>query len=114
MDSQYEVLSPWAESDPVPLSGLTPRVPDLSHKKMGLFVLDYKHASDPVQRVVERKLREKFPDIEISRFIRDRGGDFDNPSDTVGSDRKPDDQETLAKFEEWVKEVDAVIGAVGD
>ena len=35
--SVYEVLSPWAEADPVPLSGISPRLEDMTGKKIGLF-----------------------------------------------------------------------------
>ena len=114
MESQYEVLSPWAEAEPVPLLGLAPRIPDLNHKKIGLFTLTYKHASARVQTVIEKRLRERYPAAEFIRFDRNRGGDFDNPKDAIGIDRKPDTKEALAEFEEWVGGVDVVAGAVGD
>ena len=114
MDSEYEVLSPWAEADPVPLLSLAPRVPDLNNKKVGLFTLTYKHASARVQTVIEKRLKEKYPGAEFIRFDRNRGGDFDNPNDTVGINREPDTKEALAEFEEWVSGVDVVAGAVGD
>jgi len=34
---QYEVLNPWADLDPVPLRGISPRVTDLAGKTIGLF-----------------------------------------------------------------------------
>ena len=39
MNSQYEVLSPWAEADPIPLRGISPRLTDLKDKKI-LALLD--------------------------------------------------------------------------
>ena len=37
-DALFEVLSPWAEADPVPMEGLTAeRLTDLNGKKVGLF-----------------------------------------------------------------------------
>jgi hypothetical protein len=33
-DGNYEVLSPWADADPVPFRGITPRLTDLAGKKM--------------------------------------------------------------------------------
>jgi hypothetical protein len=109
MESQYEVLSPWAEADPVPLLSLAPRLSDLNHKKIGLFVLTYKHASARVQSVVEKRLKEKFPTAEFNRFERNQGADFDE----VGFQNEAS-KKALVGFEEWVRGVDAVIGAVGD
>ena len=37
-EGQYEVLSPWAEVDPIPLRGISPRIKTLAGKKIGLFV----------------------------------------------------------------------------
>jgi hypothetical protein len=112
MTSSYEVLNPWAESDPVPLRGLSPRLPGLTGKKIGLFTLTYKHASARVNSVIERRLKEKFPDAKFSYYERSFGADFDDVSNhlSYGQDTK----ESLAKFEDWVKGVDAVVGAVGD
>ena len=114
MESQYEVLSPWAEADPVPLLGLVPRLSDLNHKKIGLFTMKYKHASARVQSVVEKRLKERFPAAEFIRYDRDRGGDFEKPNDSIGADLKPDNAEVVEKFDEWARRVDAVVGAVGD
>ena len=36
-NGQYEVLSPWADVDAVPLKGISPRVANLSGKKIGLL-----------------------------------------------------------------------------
>ena len=33
--SSFEVLSPWAEVDPVPLKGISPRLKSLEGKKIG-------------------------------------------------------------------------------
>ena len=44
---QYEVLSPWAEVDPIPLRGISPRLDTLAGKK---------------------KLKEKFPTIQTTLF----------------------------------------------
>ena len=99
MSDQYEVLNPWAEVDPVPMRGLSPRVSDLAGKKIGLFV-NGKRASRPIMTVVEEKLKERFPTAEFSYFSssgnREVAGDPD------------------AKLEEWVKGVDTVISAIGD
>jgi hypothetical protein len=99
-NGQYEVLSPWAEIDPVPLAGISPRLRDLAGKKIGLFY-NNKGAASPIQDVVEKRLKERYPDLELSRFMR-----LPNLSMAETEDNN--------KFEEWVKGVDAVILAVAD
>ncbi len=98
----YEVLSPWAEVDPIPLKGITPRLSDLKNKKIGLFVND-KRASRPIQTVVERKLKERFPTLTFSYFHPGRGAEAED----VEKGEK-------VSLENWVKSVDAVVLAVGD
>jgi len=100
-DGIYEVLSPWAEADPVPLKGLSPRISDLAGKKIGLL-RNGKKAAEPVLTVVEKILRKKYPTAE---FIWFRGKSF-----SVSELEK----ERRSEFEDWIKSVDAVIAAVGD
>jgi len=97
----YEVLSPWAEVDPIPLRGISPRLDSLSGKKIGLFA-NFKRAARPIQAEVERRLKERFPDIEISLF----DSRLPNVDET--------ETENKEKFTAWAKEMDAVIAAVGD
>jgi hypothetical protein len=96
----YEVLSPWAEVEPVPLRGISPRLTDLAGKKIGLF-FNNKRAARPITDVVEQRLKERFANIEFSRFER-------VPNVSVA------ETEDKAKFDEWVKGSDAVIASVGD
>jgi len=100
-ESLYEVLSPWAEVDPIPVRGISPRVDTLAGKKIGLFA-NFKLAARPIQAVVERRLKERFPDCEISLF----DSTLPNVTET--------ETENLEKFTAWAKENDAVIAAVGD
>jgi len=95
---QYEVLSPWAEVDPVTPRGISPRVDTLAGKKIGLF-LNIKRAARPIQAYVEKKLKERFPDIQTSYF---------EPTTQKYLEENQD------KFAAWAKEMDAVITAVGD
>jgi hypothetical protein len=97
----FAVLSPWAEADPVPLKGLAPRLTSLSGKKIGLL-RNNKRAGEPILQAAARKLRERFPDIEISWF---RGNTF-----SVSELEK----NRLAELEDWIKSVDAVIAAAAD
>lgn len=102
MGGTYDVLSPWAETDPLALRGITPRLAELRGTRIGLFAND-KRAALPIQDVVEAELRARFGDeITIARFKRHDHGD-------AGSS-----QDDGARYERWLQEVDAVIVAVGD
>jgi hypothetical protein len=102
MSNQYDVLSPWAEADPMPLKGISPRVINLTGKKIGLYATT-KRAPKPILTVVEKKFKEIFPTSEISWYI----------STQHYSDLQIEGK-NKAQFEEWVKGVDAVVTAVGD
>ena len=102
MSSDYDVLSPWAEADPVPYRGLTPRLADLVGKKIGLLS-NGKRAARPILMVVEKRIKERFPTVEISWYFT---------QNAIGPQEI--DTEHKAKLEEWIKGVDAVVGAVGD
>ena len=98
---RYEVLSPWAEVDPVPLRGISPRLDSLSGKKIGLFA-NFKRAARPIQAEVERRLKERFPNIQTSLF----DSSLPNVLETETVNKE--------KLTAWAKEMDAVIAAVGD
>ena len=100
MNGQYEVLNPWAEVDPMPLKGISPRLTDMTGKKIGLFI-NSKIVARPMQDIIERRLKERFPTLEFSRFVR-------IPNISMA------ETENWDKYQEWVKGVDAVILAVGD
>lgn len=97
---RYEVLGPWAEVDPRPVRGITPRLKELAGKKIGLFC-NGKRAARPMMMVVDQKLRERFPDSEISHFV------FPQNCEII-------DTEEAAGLRAWAKQVDAVVSAVGD
>ena len=103
MEGIYDALSPWAETDPLPLEGITPRLDDLRGKRIGLYA-NYKRAAAPIQDAVEAALRERYGDsITINRFFQKSANDIAS------------DAEEGPRFAEWVeKEVDTVIVAVGD
>jgi hypothetical protein len=99
-NSNYEVLNPWAEADPVPLKGLSARVDDLAGKRIGLF-RNSKRAAPLALDAVKRKLKERYPSLEFSPFaLMPNAGVLET--------------EDKARFEEWIKEVDGVIFAFGD
>lgn len=100
MADSYEVLNPWADADPVPLRGISPRPENLSGKTIGLFS-GYKLASKPILAEVEKGLKEKFPNIKISRYRCNEHIDVA-------------EYKNKAEFDDWLNGVDAVISAVGD
>ena len=100
MSSQYEVLSPWAEADPIPLRGISPRLADLEGKRIGLFI-STKPAARPIMSILEQRLKDRYPTSEFSHFVHYWAREIDDSGDE-------------AEFAEWVKGVDAVIAAIGD
>jgi len=100
-ESQYAVLSPWAEVDPIPLRGISPRLENLSGKKIGLFV-NYKRAARPIGLSLEKRLRAMYPDSDIRFFYSLEW----NVLETETKNRE--------KFSAWAKEMDAAILVVGD
>ena len=100
MSDVCEVLSPWAEVDQITPEGLSPRLVDLSGKRIGLFAND-KIAAAPILAVVEQELKKRHGDQIFSRFGRRINAEVAETEDR-------------ARFEKWIKEVDAVILAVGD
>jgi hypothetical protein len=100
-DIQYETLSPWADVDPRPLTGISPRLDNLSGKKIGLFA-NYKRAAMPIARSLQDKFQKKYPDSEFSIYHSDQWNV--NEIDTENGE----------KFKKWVEDQDAVILMVGD
>ena len=99
--STYEVLSPWAAADPIPLKGLSTRLEDLAGKKIGLLC-NNKRAAPLIVNVAEKILKERYPNVEVSTF---NARTFSVSA--LERDRKEE-------FDDWIKGVDAVIASVGD
>ena len=97
----YEVLSPWAEADPVSLTGITPRLENMAGKKIGLFC-NSKRAARLMLTSIENKLKERFPSVSTGWY------------DATIPNIPEIESVNKEKFIEWVKGVDAVILAVGD
>jgi hypothetical protein len=100
-ESQYDVLSPWAEVDPIPLRGISPRLENLAGKKIGLFV-NYKRAARPIGVALEKRLKSMYPGSEISSF-------YSLEWNVLESESK-----NKEKFKAWAQNADAVILLVGD
>jgi hypothetical protein len=104
MDSssiQYEVLSPWGEADPKPLKGISPRLDDLSGKKIGLFA-NYKRAALPIAISLQKRLRSMYPDSQVSIYHSDQW----NVTEIETENREV--------FKKWAEGNDTVILLVGD
>jgi len=99
--SQYQVLSPWAEVDPIPLRGISPRVDTLAGKKIGLFA-NFKRAARPMAAEVEKQLKQKFPTAQFVLF----DSRLPNVTETETVNKE--------KFAAWAKDMDAVVAMVGD
>lgn len=100
MDARYATLSPWAERDPVPLEGISARLPDLQGKRIGLFH-NGKVAARPILDAVEGELEGRFEGVTFSRFGRTASLEVAETPDR-------------GSYEQWAREMDAVILAVGD
>jgi hypothetical protein len=101
IESNYEVLSPWAEADLVPWKGINPRLNDLAGKKIGLL-RNSKRAAEPSLQILADRLKKRYPTIQFSWFANLRPNEM-----SVAQDIKDD-------FEKWLKGVDAVIASYGD
>jgi hypothetical protein len=98
---QYEAMNPWAEVDPIPLRGLSPRINSFEGKTIGLFA-NFKRSAMPIAKVVEAKLKAKFPAIKTDIFH----STLPNVLETETINKE--------KFAAWAKSVDAVVAMVGD
>jgi hypothetical protein len=99
--TQFEVLSPWADVDPIPLRGISPRIGSLAGKKVGLFV-NPKRAAMPIAQSIERRLKAMYPDVQTIVFH------------SVGANVNEIETKNKEKFTAWAKGLDAAIAVVGD
>jgi hypothetical protein len=100
-EAQFEVLSPWADVDPIPLRGISPRIPTLAGKKIGLFV-NPKRAAMPIAEEIDKRLKTMYPDIQTIIFH------------SVGANVNEIETANKEKFTAWAKSFDAAIAVVGD
>ena len=87
--------------DPRPLQGISPRLDNLSGKKIGLFA-NYKRAAMPIARSFQEKLKSKYPDSEFSIYHSTQW----NVNEIETNNKE--------KFKNWLQDKDAVILMVGD
>jgi hypothetical protein len=98
----YEVLSPWAEVDPVEVKPLQPRLKDLNGKTIGLYA-HFKDQAVIVQQEVETQLKQKYPRAQFKYFQY-----------VVDTAEVINDTRYRASFEAWFNGIDAVVSAWGD
>jgi hypothetical protein len=103
--NQYEVLSPWAEVDFKPLRGISARLNGLNGKIFGLFT-NSKEAAPLIISTVEKKLKAQFPDAKLVWYVPAERTRFDTMQLSHVANKPV--------FLEWLKGVDAVVGAIGD
>ena len=100
MSKDYEVMSPWADIDPVPPMGLSPRLDGLEGKTVGFF-MNSKIAAEPMADIIKEKLEEKYTSIKFSSFVR---------IPNISMEETPE----KGKYNEWLKDLDAVVFMHGD
>jgi hypothetical protein len=100
-EAQYSVMNPWAEVDPTPVRGISPRLDGLAGKKIGIFA-NFKRAAMPMAESVEKRLKSMYPTIQTSIFHST------DPNVTETETKRREE------FIAWIKSVDGVITLVGD
>jgi len=98
---QYEVMNPWADVDPIPPRSISQRLDTLDGKKIGLFA-NSKRSSVPQARMVEKRLKERFPNVQTDLYH------------APDPDYIAQDNPQWGKFSAWIKTVDAIVLTVGD
>lgn len=95
------LLDPTAMADEVERRALAARVDDLTGKRVGLLG-NGKQAAEPVLNVVDRRLRERYDDVEVDYYL-------------VEELNMLKDDDELARIEAWAREgIDVGITAIGD
>jgi hypothetical protein len=100
-NAQFEVISPWADVDPIPLRGISARIPTLAGKNIGLFV-NPKRAAMPIAQSIDRRLKAMYPDVQTTIYH------------SVGANVNEIETKNKEKFTAWAKGLDAAIAVVGD
>ena len=100
-EAQYEALSPWGEADPKPLKGISPRLDNLSGKKIGIFA-NYKRAAIPIAMSLQERIKSEYPDSAVSIYHSDQWNVIEMETENKDT------------FKKWVDGKDAVILLVGD
>ena len=93
----YTVLSPWAEVDQSDLHGLSPRLPDLNGKTIGMFG-DFMKVATFMLQVVEKHIRARYPEAKFSYY------EYKTETTDIAKD-----ETELVTFRPWLESVDCVL-----
>ena len=94
---KYTVLSPWAEVDQSALYGLSPRLPDLNGKTIGMFG-DFMKIATYMLQVVEKHVKKQYPEAKFSYY------EYKTETTDIAKD-----EAALATFRPWLQSVDCVM-----
>ena len=94
---KYTVLSPWAEVDQSALYGLSPRLPDLNGKTIGMFG-DFMKIATYMLQVVEKHVKKQYPEAKFSYY------EYKTETTDIAKD-----EAALATFRLWLQSVDCVM-----
>jgi hypothetical protein len=108
MASEFEVLSPRGDVDPIKRIALNPRLTDLNKATIGLYATFKEHWVLILDEIA-KQLKELYPGVQFTRYQYTK--DL-NPYTQVAEVAK--DAEERPGFEEWIKGVDGVIVANAD
>lgn len=100
-NTKFEVLSPWAEADPIPWRGIYERLEGISGKKIGMLH-NSKRTAEPALKAIEKRLKTRFPETQFEWFANLK-------PNTVAVET-----ELKGEFDKWLDGVDGVISAYGD
>jgi hypothetical protein len=100
-NEQYGVLNPWAESDPVPLKGISPRLETFEGKKIGIF-RNFKQGANQIGITIGEKLKERYPGVETILF-----DSTDQNVNVIETDKKDE-------FVRWAEGIDAAVLVLGN
>ena len=101
-------MNPRAETDPIEVIGLNPRLDDLNGKTIGLYAT-FKLHWVLILEEVGKQLKERYPDIKLTRFQYTK--DLNSYTQVAEVAKDPD---VRPEFEDWLSGVDAVIVANAD
>lgn len=95
------MFDPIADSEEVKPKTISPRVEDLSNKRIGLFD-NGKRTAKPTLQVVEERLKDNYNDVTVNYYSVEHMNVLKN-------------EDELAQIREWAnEETDVCIGAIGD
>ncbi len=106
--TEYEVLNPRGDVDPIARIGLNPRITDLNKATIGLYAT-FKEHWVLILDEIGKQLKELYPGIQFTSYQYTK--DLNSYTQVAELAKDPEER---PGFEEWVKGVDGVIVANAD